>query len=485
MLSRQTIWKIDRRLIAIGIGLLVGLGGGILALVLVLAGPIMTFGAVFALIAGLIALSNLDAALILLISTACLLPYGTLPFEIAITPSLIDMALATVLTVYIFQWMTGQRFDLRTTPVHLVVVVFILILLAAFILGIPNGPLTSSVLRRFTAMIGSVILGLLLVDMVRTRITLRRLAGTFMIMGATAGAIGIVLWVLDDFLAESMLNRLGRIGYPVGGVLHYRQDNVEIGIERAIGTWIDPNAYGGFLLMIGALTAPQLFAKKPLFRYREVSFLLMGLIAGGLFLSNSRGSMLGLAAAVGLIALLHYRRLLWLMIPGGILFLFLPQTQDLVQRFISGFQGADLETQMRFGEFKDAIDLINRNPIIGVGFISAPDIDLYIGVSNTYLTIASNMGLVGLAAYLITISSVFLYAYSGRQAAIADDSVVDIWFGLQAGIVGALIGGIFDHFYFNVDFQAIALIFWIFVGLILAATRMVNQPILSEFNYTE
>ena len=43
---------------------------------------------------------------------------------------------------------------------------------------------------------------------------------------------------------------------------------------------------------------------------------------------------------------------------------------------------------MRFGEYKDALTLIERYPLFGVGFTGVPDIDLYLGVSMLYLIIA-------------------------------------------------------------------------------------------------
>lgn len=480
------------RLYGLNIGFLLALSGAFLALLLVLTGPIMTIGMLIAVSVGLIALSNLDAALLVLLLTTGLLPYGTLPFKIAITPSLIDMALAVFIGVYLCQWMTGRRLDFRTSPVHIVIWVFIVIMFGAFIFGLPNAPLTSSVLRRFAGLMGNIVLSLIVFDVVRHHITLRRVAGTFMLIGAIAGLIGIVLWALNDLTAEAILNRLGRLGYPVGGVLHYREDGVSVGNERAIGTWIDPNAYGGFLMMVGALTAPQLISRKPVLKSRLFTLAIFGCIALALFLSDSRGSMLGLAAGVGLVALLRDRRLIWLMIVGLALLLLLPVTQGYIDRLVAGFTGADLETQMRLGEYKDALRLIQRYPVLGVGFSAPPDIDLYLGFANTYLTIAANAGIVGLLAYLLTLASVFTYGIRHRAAVLLDEQGQDVWFGLAAGLVGAMVSSMFDHFYFNIEFQATSLTFWLYVGLFLAATRiatpideeeairMPNVPILSR-----
>src|SRR5690606_27783481 len=146
-------------------------------------------------------------------------------------------------------------------------------------------------------------------------------------------------------------------------------------------------------------------------------WLLAGLILVALILTFSRGAMLGLAAGLGLVAVMRYRRLIPYMALGGLLLLILPFTQEYIGRFVEGFQGDDLATQMRFGEYRDAMRLIARYPIFGVGFAGSPDIDLYTAVASVYFTIAGRMGLFGLSAFLGVIGTVFGYAFRHRKAA--------------------------------------------------------------------
>jgi len=186
--------------------------------------------------------------------------------------------------------------------------------------------------------------------------------------------------------------------------------------------------------------------------------------------------MLSLGAALVFIAALRYRRLLLIMALAGGLALFLPVTQRYVAKFQAGITGQDVETQMRFGEYRDALTLINRHPVIGVGFSGTPEIDLYLGVANTYLTIASHAGFVGLAAYLIMIGSAFGYGAYHYRTIRGDPDLDDVWLGLTAAMVGMLVGGVFDHFYFNIDqFHATMTVVWIIMGLMLAATRLAAE----------
>jgi len=195
-------------------------------------------------------------------------------------------------------------------------------------------------------------------------------------------------------------------------------------------------------------------------------------VVAGLILTFSRGAMLGLAAGLFFVALVRYRRLIPYIAIAGLFILLLPVTQGYVGRFVEGFQGQDLATQMRFGEYKDALTLIGRYPIFGVGFAGTPDIDIYLGVANVYFTIASVMGLVGLFFFLAVIAVLFGNAFFNRgwfRQHVRQDAV---WLGLHAAIVGALASGIFDHYLFNLDFHHAVTAFWLFVGLATAATRL-------------
>jgi len=43
-------------------------------------------------------------------------------------------------------------------------------------------------------------------------------------------------------------------------------------------------------------------------------------------------------------------------------------------------------------------------------------------------------------------------------------------------LIGAMVGGIFDHYFFNLDFHHSVTLFWLYVGLAAVATRMVHSP---------
>jgi len=438
-------------------------------------GPLITAGVVLGLIGAVMVLSHLEVAVWAMIAIITLLPFGSLPFKVVFTPTFLDLAMLAVVFLYAIQWMTGERRRLTLTPAHGPIALFMGLMIFSFVVGYPNGPLTSNLLRQFAEMLLSLAFAFILVDYVDTRAKLARLTRLLIIGGAALGVIGIVLYALPDTLSESALSALRVFNYPAGGVLRYIEDNPE-NAERAIATAVDPNALGGMLAMIGALAAPQLLIRRPLLDRRALAFAAFGLITVCLILTFSRGAMAALVAGLLLIAAARYRRMLIVLALGAALVLVLPVTQDYVTRFVEGVQGQDLATQMRFGEYKDAFILINRYPVLGVGFSGAPEIDIYVGVSNAYLLIASKMGLVGLGAFGLVIAVVFGWAAARRKAVYADESLTALWLGLLAGLAAALTVGLFDHYFFNLNFQAAGTLFWMFVGLSLAATRLGNAP---------
>jgi len=447
---------------AVALGALVGYTGPLIAVV-VLAGVAVA----------LWALTDLEIGLWGVIAIIALLPFATLPVKIVFTPTFLDVAMGGVFLVYLMEWMSGRRYRLITTPAHALILAFIIMAVFAFIAGLRNGPLTSNLIRHFAEFILSILFAFLIVDYVDSRTKLSRLVGVVIVCGAVAAAIGVILWLIPEELAERALSALRVVGYPSGGVLQYIESNPELG-QRAIGTSVNPNAFGGLLAIVGALAAPQLTAGKPVFGRRWVWAVAFVIIVVCLILTFSRTAMAGLVIAVLGLAAARYRKLLAVLLIGGLIILFLPVTEDYVSRFVEGAQGADLATQMRFGEYKDAFILLSRYPAIGVGFAGAPDIDIYLGVSNAYLAIAQEMGFVGLAIFLIALAVVFGWAFDHRRQAYADPALESLFLGLHSAIVAALVVGVGDHYFVNLDFQPAQTIFWLMIGLALAATRLAS-----------
>ncbi|MDX1416339.1 MAG: O-antigen ligase family protein [Candidatus Promineifilaceae bacterium] len=457
----------------LSLGLLVGLLAIIGGLVLAFGGPIAAVALLAAACAALIVLRDMEIGFWAVIAVVALLPFATIPIDIGLTPTFLDLGLAAVVAVWLAGLVTGRQRTITLAPITLPLITFILMAIFAFIFGLANGPLTPTLLRKFAELLISLGFVLVTVDYCNNWHRLERLVKVLLLAGAAASAVAIILWLMPDDSANSLLNILARLGYPGGWVIRYIEENPALS-ERAIGTSVDPNVLGGLLLMMGALAGPQLVAVQPLFR-RRISLIIVALIFVALILTFSRSAMLGLFAGLAFVAALRYRRLLPYMLGTALVLLLLPVAQGYIGRFLEGFQGQDLATQMRFGEYKDALTLIQRYPLFGVGFAGTPDIDIYLGVANVYLTITQVMGLLGLTAFVAIIITVFAYAYRNRYWFKTRPRQDAIWLGLHAALVGGLVAGFFDHYLFNLEFHHAVTAFWLFVGLATAATQLADQ----------
>ncbi len=468
------LMQLDRRLYAALIGLIIGIIGGGIGLLLAVAGPVVTLGAIVGILGGLYILTDIRIALYGIIALLFLVPFGTLPFRIGLTPTLLDVAIGAFLLVYLFQWMTGKRRMLQLTPVHVFITLYVMWLIFAFVLGMQYGMPNATRLRQFAGTLLSISLAFVLVDILRDPKMLRRLVLVVMAFIGIQALLGIFLWLLPDTTAESLLVRLSRLGYPQGGVIRYVEANPALG-ERAIGTWVDPNAFGSILAVSAALIAPQIFARKPVLKYRWLTVGVFLTVAAALFLTSSRASFLALGVGLSVIAVARYRRFIPLLLLGASLLLLLPQTQNYVDRIFQAFRGEDLATQMRIGEWTDSLELISRYPLTGIGFTGTPNRNLYTDVANMYLIMANQIGLTGVLLFLLAMGGIFIYGWRAWAIAKYDDNLDAIHLGYHVALLTALVNAVADLYYFRLDFQASITWFWLTVALALASSNLIHQ----------
>ena len=468
------IWisALDGRRYTLVVGFALGVVGAGIGLLIAGLGPLLAIAAIFGALVGLYVITDINIALYAIIATVMLLPFGVFPVKIAITPTLLDLALGGFLLVYVVQWMTGRRGGLHLTSVHALVAVYLMWLIFAFALGLRHASPTSAIIRQFAETILSISMVFILTDLLRNPAMLRRLVLVILLAIGAQAILAVALFLAPDALTESILVRLSRIGYPNGGVIRYIEDNPALG-ERAIGTWVDPNALGGILASAAVIIAPQIASKKPVLRYRWLTFAVFAVVGLALFLTASRAAFLALAAGMTLLALVRYRRMIPLLVMGALLFLVLPQTQDYIDRMLQAFQGADLATQMRLGEWSDSIELIGRYPLVGVGFTGTPEIDIYTDVANMYLIMANQIGLTGVFIFLLAMGGVFLFGARAWKRAKHDPDLAAIHLGYHAALLTALVNAVADLYFFRLDFQSSITWFWLIVALCVASSRLV------------
>ncbi len=477
----QTAWHhltrpTDRRpLWAILAGIVLCLGGA--------AGVVYgAFWAPFVLIAALVvsylSLRSTRVMLATVVILVTVFPFGTLPFRAVITPALLEVAIGALLAMRVLHLLTTPNYRVDLTSFAPIVFGYIGFTLFAMFLGARGLP-DMTTLHNYAKFLLGTLLMFAILDGIQDDGDVQWALRLLLIGGAISALIGLVLYFIPAALSEQILVQFGRFGYPTSGrVLRYVEDDTS-GLMRAIGLSVDPNSYGGMLAVIGAIAATQTIVAQPVLP-RKWMIPISGLVVLVLFLTFSRAALGGLMIAAVYVATVRYRRLWGWIVAAGVLatvmVVFVGIGEQFVTRIVQGVQFQDRANQMRLAEFNNAIAVIQAYPFFGIGFGTAPDIDLVAGVSNIYLAIAQRLGLVGLLIFVGMMGSLFVRSWRSLALAVAqNDEVHASWLiGLQAGIVAALAVGMLDHYFFNIEFSHMTALLWCTIGLQLAVARNIK-----------
>ncbi|MEI7553737.1 O-antigen ligase family protein [Candidatus Chlorohelix sp.] len=452
----------------VGGALLLGVAGGFMAVAL--PNPLFGFGAVAGLVVAYFMLGRPIFTLMVGVSIALLLPFAVIPVKLGITLTLLEASQLALFTVWLFRLALRSDDDeqkLVSSPFDWAVLLFLGVCLFAFILGF--GYVNSSdVMHNFFKLMLSIVSFFAIINIVRTQTILDKVVKLLALAGSGAGYSGLALYILPKTLQERLLLALQTIGYPTNRVLRYVEDDPAKG-QRATGTSVDPNSYGGLLVLVIALLFVQLVSPKPIFKRWVLALLMLG-PAAALVLTYGRGAQLGTLVVIAFVATVKYRKIWLYAIPAAIAgWLALPG--NIKTRFAEGFALQDPATLMRLAEYQNALEIIQRYPWFGVGFGNAPSVDLTTGVSMIYLTIAQRMGLFGLISFLMVMGLFFAFCLKG-MGRLSDPRQQAYLLGFAGGIVGALAVGVLDHYFFNIEFSHMAALFWLFMALAVAQVKI-------------
>lgn len=456
--------------VALG-GATLGLGSG---LAVARLGPLLPLLLLIAALGATLILVEPRWGLLGTLGIITLLPFGTLPFKVGLTPTLIECALGLTWLVFVLRLFLQRDERLLPTALDGPLVFFLVITLFAFILGLGGG-YTTQIAHDYVKMVLSISLFFLITNLLRTREDLRRALNALAILGAGAAVLGIGLWALGA-RAATLLGRLAIVGYPTGKIIRYLEDNPAKAI-RATGTSVDPNSFAGLLMVVLVLVIAQFAAQRALVP-RLITAPAIPLLSLCLLLTQSRASWVGAAAGIALIAILRYRRLLPPIVLAIPLVLALGIGRSFIERFVLGIRLQDPATQLRLAEYRNALAIIREHPIFGVGFGAAPSIDLQTGVSSVYLTLAERAGLLGLTLYLLLLVIVALQLRPIIfGVAVRDSAQGEATLALAGSLTAAIVAGVLDHYFFNITFAHMVALFWGLVGLALVAARLAHAAL--------
>ncbi|MFW6075865.1 MAG: O-antigen ligase domain-containing protein, partial [Chloroflexota bacterium] len=273
------------------------LAGVVTGMAVTVAGPLLVSAFILAIAFGVLVLRSPVAAIALLVGLATVLPFGVIPMGLGpITLGLVEVSLILVLTLGIALWMMDRTTALPVGGELAFWFLFAGFLVFAFLLGIQHG-YTPDTMHNFAKFGLGVLMFPATLYFVRDVASANRIVALISAGTGVAAVIGLALYAGGASFTERALSRLIPYGYPSGRIVRFIEDDPSRAM-RAVGTSIDPNAFGGLLMIGFVLAVGQLVIRR-----RALSVPVA----------------LGIAAATGLAMLLTYSRGAWVGAAAGVI----------------------------------------------------------------------------------------------------------------------------------------------------------------------
>ncbi len=268
----------------------------------------------------------------------------------------------------------------------------------------------------------------------------------------------------------------GMVQYFTGeGLIRHRQLIHMDYLRRISSSFIHPNDFGVYLLVVTIIFLSFILSKDNRFRAKAGLLVPFVLSITSLFLTRSRGAWISFAGAFLVLGALKAKKMLAISLALLlIVFIMLPYT---VQESI--FSMTDIKsgtTWERLMLWKGTIDMVKEHPILGFGIntysrnfpkYKPPEYPDYRYTHNSYLHMASEVGIVGMLIFLFFLLAVLVYSLKGIYL-MTGGTRKNLAGGLFAGLVGFSICCIVDTHLYSVN---LAVFFHLLLGFCFALTH--------------
>lgn len=240
------------------------------------------------------------------------------------------------------------------------------------------------------------------------------------------------------------------------------------GMRPVTSSFSHYNSFAGYLVVVILLTI-TLLLEKNFFNLKAISLLILSIVSSAaILLTCSRGSWIAFVCTFVFLMFISRRNLIWLAPVFLLVFYIFLLFQPLHERFLFSFSSTGDNDRFRY--WLVAWKMINEHPFLGIGVGTfMANFSKYIKdynasyAHNCYLQIWAETGIFSLISFMVFIVSL-IYLSIKKFFASKDFLLL----GLLTGAVGFLI-----HSFFEVNFYSLrlAILFWIWIGLIAGRTQ--------------
>lgn len=300
-----------------------------------------------------------------------------------------------------------------------------------------------------------------------------------------AGSVLAVISVVQHLTGTFDQTYLGFAKAPVRNIVG------ETEAPRISGPIGDPNSFAQMMVVLVPLALERCVHERRR-RTRVVAGVAALLCGGTTVLTFSRGGLLSLGVVVALFMVRHPPRLRHVVISGAVLLLVLPAVPAAyIERVTSIRQSAtggnslsaDGAIQGRTTQMKIAGAMFRDHAVLGVGqgnyVVRFPEYNRRYGLPpqlgqaphNLYLEVVAELGLVGMALWLLILVSAFrgLSALKRRPVEPGEEATHGLAEGLRLAWVALLVNSVFLH-------GSYPMAFWLLVAISLAAAQVAQDP---------
>ena len=386
-------------------------------------------------------------------------------FSIPVSITMTNISMLVVLVVFLLRKALVREPLIRTSSTFWVLLVFLAVSLAS----IAGSTAVLSSLRGIVKYLKYFTLFLVLTDTVRDEKTLKAVA---------AGALAGLLLVSVDGVFQYITGRDFLRGFPLPYSADYLFDGT---FPRIKASMHNPNDLASYLVAVLPL-AVCMALYFPAKKIRGLMVLAALPAFFVIFNTFSRGAAFGVAAALILFSLARKDVKPVLLMVIAVLFFMAFAPPQILEWSAGRLNLYDLlvEEGGRRMHWQTAVNMIKAHPLLGVGINTfslnysaySPPGDTFGGwyAHNSYLQIAAETGLTGLAAFFLIAGDVMRRFFRG-YAAMKDDSARVISLGFLGGAVGFMTAAIFES---ALQHSNLAVLFWYLMG-ILAAVYVISE----------